>query len=143
MFRLTTTADFANGIAILVATTAPKDDACGARGWRLTAPVSSRPIARERAVAQQRKICPRNRVEIEIVNRGDKVLLYLFAGMTVTIKSVGDSFMIDDGSRVVRSRVGRKLAQIGWHAIRENAAEQARPEPGPLGRPYRRVRLGS
>jgi CubicO group peptidase (beta-lactamase class C family)/D-alanyl-D-alanine dipeptidase len=90
-----TTADCANGIATRLATTALRMMLAERKGRPLPAPVASQSIARERAAAIKGKYAHGTDL-IDIVDRGDKVVLQPFAGMTVTIKSTADSFMIDD-----------------------------------------------
>ena len=70
---------------------------------------------------------------IDIVERGGKLLLSPFAGMTVEIRARGDSLVIDD--RLVsgpRLEAGDNWVRVAAHAIRKEGRTQARAQPREL-----------
>ncbi|HEX4069965.1 MAG TPA: serine hydrolase domain-containing protein, partial [Planctomycetaceae bacterium] len=90
-----TSADCANGIASHIATTALRMMLAVRKGEPPVAPVISKPVSRERATALEGHYVSGART-IDIVDRDGKLLLNSFGGMTVEIRSAGDSLMIDD-----------------------------------------------
>ena len=129
------TADCANGVASHIAGTALRMMLAVHQGRPLPAPVASRAITRERASALKGHYVSGSDV-VDIVERGGKLLLSPFAGMTVEIRARGDSLVIDD-----RLASGPRL-EAGDNWVRVAKASdmtrklrtQACQEPGALGR---------
>ena len=125
-----TSADCANGIASHVATTALRMMAAVRKGQPLVAPVVSKPISRERAVALEGHYASGANA-IDIVDRDGRLLLSPFAGMTVEIRSAEGSLMIDD--RLVsgpRLETGDDWVRLGGTRYHKQPAVKPAPSPG-------------
>lgn len=108
-----TSADCANGIAGRIASTALRMMLAVRKGRPMVPPVASQAIAPGRARALAGHYVHGTEA-IDLVNRDGRLLLSPFAGMTVEIRSAGDSPIIDDrlvsGSRLESEKNGIVVA---------------------------------
>ena len=113
------------------------------KGRPLVPPVTSKPLARERAAALEGHYASGTDA-IDIVDRDGRLLLSPFAGMTVEIRSAGDSLVIDD--RLVsgpRLNLETIWISLGGTRYQKKPAVKARAQSGTMGRLDRRIWLGS
>jgi D-alanyl-D-alanine dipeptidase len=125
-----TSADCANGIASHVATTALRMMLTVRKGRPLVPPVTSKPVSGERANALIGHYGSGANA-IDVVDRVDRLLLSPFAGMTVEIRSAGDSLIIDD--RLVsgpRLETGGDWVRLGGTRYQKAPAAKPAPSPG-------------
>jgi CubicO group peptidase (beta-lactamase class C family)/D-alanyl-D-alanine dipeptidase len=124
-----TTADCANGAASEVATTALRMMLAMRKGRPLPPLVTSKAIAHERAQTLKGHYASGSNV-IDIIERGGKLLLSPFGGMTVGIREKGDSLVIND--RLVsgpRVEVGENSIKVAGTRYEKKTALKPAPSP--------------
>jgi CubicO group peptidase (beta-lactamase class C family)/D-alanyl-D-alanine dipeptidase len=124
------TADCANGVASEVAATALRILLAFRKGRAFSPPVTSKALTHESAHALVGHYESAKNA-IDIVERGGKVLLSPFAGMTVEIRNKGDAFVIDD--RLVsgpRLEAGENWVKIAGLRYEKKPAPKPAPSPG-------------